>query len=169
VVFDDTFGSTVCATTHELPSNWPSLFEYARCSIFDSDVDADFIPTLSKDFADPPEFRKKHVTSVDESEAASDGVPSDRSNNQPHLALEEDFDDELKDCQENEDPLPPQKPRNGWNKNHNHSTRFRQRFTVNQAFLENLCFTDDVTSMDRLFAFFGKTESIHQNDDMTSN
>jgi hypothetical protein len=51
------------------------------------------------------------------------------------LALEEDFDDEFKDCQENEElPLPP-KPRNGWNKNHNHITRFRQRFTVNQASL----------------------------------
>jgi hypothetical protein len=29
------------------------------------------------------------------------------------------------------------------------------------------CLTNDVTSMDRIFAFFGETESIHQNDDMT--
>jgi hypothetical protein len=40
VVFDDTFGSTVCTATHELPSNWPSRFEHARYSLFDSDVDA---------------------------------------------------------------------------------------------------------------------------------
>jgi hypothetical protein len=84
-------------------------------------------------------------------------VPSDRSKNQPPLALEEDFDDEFKDRQENEDPPPPQKPINRWNKNHNHSTRFRQRFTVNQASLKNVCFTNDFTSMDRLFAFFGET------------
>jgi hypothetical protein len=169
VVFDDTFGSTICATTNELPSNWPSLFEHARYSLFDSDVDAEFIPNLSKDFADPPDIRKQHVTFVDESESASEGAQSDRSSNHPPLALEEDFDDEFKDCQETEDPPPPQKTRNGWNKYHNHSTRFRQRFTVNQASLENVCLTNDVTSMDRLFAFFTETESIHQNDDMTSN
>jgi hypothetical protein len=52
-------------------------------------------------------------------------------------------------------------------KNHNHSTRFRERFTVNQASLENVCFTNDVNSMDRLFEFVGETEIIEQNDDMT--
>jgi hypothetical protein len=65
VVFDDTFGSTVCATTNEVPSNWPSLFEHASYSLFDIDVDAELIPTLSKDFADPPDIIKQHVTFVD--------------------------------------------------------------------------------------------------------
>jgi hypothetical protein len=155
VVFDDTFGSTVCATTNEMPSNWPSLFEHSRYSLFDSDIDAEFIPTLSKDFAGPPDIRKQNVTFIDESAAASEGAPNHGSHDP--LSLEEDFDDEFKDCQENEDlPLPP-KPRNEWNKNHNHSTRFRQRFTVNQASLKNVCFINDITSMDRIFAFFGET------------
>jgi hypothetical protein len=169
VLFDDTFGSTVCATTNELPSDWPSLFEHARYSLFGSDIDAEFIPTLSKDFADPPDIRKQHVSFVDESEAAPEGVPSDASNKQPPLELEQDFHDEFKESQENEEPPPPQKPRNGWNKNHNHSTRFRKRFTVNQASLKNVCFTNDVTSMYHLFAFFGVTKIINQNADMASN
>jgi hypothetical protein len=87
VVFDDSFGSTVCATKNEFPSNWPSLFEHARYSLFDSDVNAEFIPTLSKDFADPPDIRKQHVTFIDASEAASEGVPSVRSNNHPLWSL----------------------------------------------------------------------------------
>jgi hypothetical protein len=104
VLFYDTFGSTVCATTNELPSDWPYLFEHARYSLFDSDIDAEFILTLSKDFTDPPDIRIQHVTFIDEPEAASEGVPSDRSNNQPPLALEEDFDDEFKEIQENKQP-----------------------------------------------------------------
>jgi hypothetical protein len=51
VVFDDTFGST-------------------GYSLFDSDVDSDFIPQLSKDFSDPADIRRPHVTFVDELEAA---------------------------------------------------------------------------------------------------
>jgi hypothetical protein len=78
--------------TNALPSNWLSLFEHARYSLFDSDVDSDFIPQLSKDFADPPDIRRTHVTFVDESEAASEGDPHDKSHDQSPTTLEEDFD-----------------------------------------------------------------------------
>jgi hypothetical protein len=107
VVFDDTFGSTTCAATNALPLNWPSLFEHARYSLFDSDVDSDFIPNLSKDFADPPDIRRPQVTFVDESEAASsEGEPHDKSHGQSHTPLEEDFDDACQDFQEEKEASP---------------------------------------------------------------
>jgi hypothetical protein len=153
-----------------LPSNWPSLFKHARYPLFDSDVDSDFITQLSKDFADPPDIIRPHVTFVDEPEAASEGETHDKSHDQSHTALEEDFDDAFQDCQEEtEESTPPQKTRDGWNKKHTHGTRFRQRFTVNQAALENVCLADDTTSLDRLFAYFKETESIYQHEDMPSN
>jgi hypothetical protein len=62
-----------------------------------------------------------------------------------------------------------QKPRDGWNKKHTHETRFRKRFTVNQAALEFFCLTDDVTSLDRLFVYFQEMESMHQHEDIASN
>jgi hypothetical protein len=153
-----------------LPPNWPSLFEHARYSLFDSDVDSDFIPQLSKDFADAPDIRRPHVTVVEESEADSEGEPHDKYHDQSPIALEEDFDDAFQDCQEEtEESPPPQKPRDGSNKKHTHGKRFRQRLTVNQAALENVCLTYGTTSLDLLFAYFKETESIYQHEDMTSN
>jgi hypothetical protein len=55
------------------PTGLPSLNMQGN-HFFDSDVDKEFIKTLSKDFADPPDIRKQHVIFVDESEAASAGV-----------------------------------------------------------------------------------------------
>ncbi len=117
VVFDDSFSSTTCLQTNELPTHWSDLLQSSTYKI----TDEDFQPSVLTDtswFDD----------SVNQTSSTQRGIISTNQREEPTLPLSQ-REDSTSSTLQREDAMSAPPP--GWNSQHKYQTRFKKRHLSN--------------------------------------
>jgi len=117
VIFDDSFSTTTCLQTNELPNHWSDLLQSSTYKI----TDEDFQPSV---FTDTSWFDD----SVNQTSSTQREIISTNQREEPTLPLSQ-REDSTSSTLQREDAMSAPPP--GWNSQHKYQTRFKKRHLSN--------------------------------------